>query len=419
VFTKNRYLVLLLLVPLLLFGVLAPTGEFTSAQQLSNIWNVSLPPNAQSSKHSFGVSNNCPQPQSFRVVSDLAFVKFPGGSTMVIAPKHFQMVSAVIDTTGLAAGNFAGTIKTVCDSCAESKCPFTPQTRRVRLVVSEAIPAQPFPSPSPSPSPSPDSQPVISESTDLLAPGRKIEDLSGSQLANIENELNVSGPQLPKSFSWQDITILGFVKSSRAVIEYELADGRSAELVIEVKGIKPFTKILTPSPQARTDRPTAQPPLTQQVIFTLPEEFGVKPQVGRIVIRTNGDPANFTFVALGMGEHAVGSVTIDQLTFQAVSSRNYGYGFHALRDFEKWGAEILQISRAPDKRLIGTRVKTGPVELGVDRGSQKNGNWDGKNDGGEISHGNHKVQVRVWRTVSGRNGGDWVARISQQQVKVP
>jgi len=151
------------------------------------------------------------------------------------------------------------------------------------------------------------------------------------------------------------------------------------------------------------------------------DEFGDQPRIGRITIKVrviNSQQPEFRLLALGFGDQAVGSVTIDQLTFQTGGGRRYDYKFRALRDFEKWAADFMHVSLTTNGELLATRVKSNTFMERVDRGVQKDGQWNGKNVHGQISTGNHKVQVRVWKTVSGHRGGDWVARISDQEVQV-
>lgn len=416
---KQRLILTILLLFGGLFAVLTLTGKFTAAQQGAGeqrIWEVSMSPNVRKTG-AINLGNECKQEQRFSVVSDLPYLLFPAGQTMLVPGKQVKKLSVIFEPQGLKTGKHLGSVIIACDTCGQSQCKMKPQTLSIVVVMSEPLPALTSPSTS-------RTSPARGQ-TDLPAPGQRIDDWSDQQRFNIEALVNASGPQISETHSADEISILAFVTGGApGVVEFTSLPGDSAMLTIEVKGAPPFTQLLKGPRQVRIEvegfpnTSQAGEPVTQQVKFKLPEEFGKKPQIARTTIRPLGSTKNFVIDAIGLGHQAVGSVTIDQLTFQSAGSLNYVYNFRALRDFDKWGTEILQMTRAADSRLLGTRIKTGVVEQKIDRGTQKNGSWDGKNDGGQISHGSHKVQVRVWRTANNRNGGDWVARISQQQVKV-
>lgn len=417
-----------------LFAVLTLTGKFTVAQQNAGeekIWEVPLSTNVRGAG-SIPIENKCKQDQTFSVVSELPYLSFPAGATVVVPGKQTKKLSVIFDTRGLKPGKHIGSAKINCDSCGQSNCSIKQQTLRIILVLTEPLPAQTSPSTSRTSTPPAQTSPSSSQNSpargqaDLPKPGQRMDSLSAPQLAGLGAMVNMLGPQISETHSADEFSIFAFATGGApGVVEFTTVPGDSAMLTIEVNGARPFTQILKGPRQVHievegfpnTSQASAQP-VTLQIKFKLPDEFGKQPQIASISIRPLGSPKNFVVDGIGLGYQAVGSVTIDQLTFQPAGSLNYVYNFRALRDFEKWGTEILQMTRAADNRLLGTRVKTGPVELKVDRGTQKNGSWDGRNDGGQISHGNHKVQVRVWRTANNRNGGDWVVRISQQQVQV-
>lgn len=383
----SRRILNFLLLSCLLFAILTPTAKFTAAYQgtgAEQVWEVSMSTNVRGPANIF-IENNCKQAQTFSVVSDLPYMSFPDGRTIVVPGKQTKPISVIFDTHGLSPGKHQGSAEINCDSCGQNNCGIK-RTLPILLVLTEQIPAQ----------------------------------------ISVEDLVNALGPQVSETHAPDAISIRAFATGGApGIVEFTSMPGDSAMLTIEVNGARPFTQILKGPRQVRIEvkgasntSQTADQGVTQQVKFKLPEEFGKKPRIASISISPLGNSTNFVIDGLGLGDKAVGSITIDQLTFQPAGSQNYVYNFRALRDFEKWGAEILLMTRAADNRLLGRRVKTVPVELKIDRGTQKNGRWNGTNDSGQISHGQHKVQVRVWRTASGGSGGDWVVRISQQQVQV-
>ena len=156
------------------------------------------------------------------------------------------------------------------------------------------------------------------------------------------------------------------------------------------------------------------------VIIHLPANFGTKLQTGAYQIRsiptvgaTTPAPGLRTY-GLGAGEKAVGSVAIDQLTFQPATihpkaNEVADYGFHAHSAFDDVRAEFIFTTLYKGRVLVqqDQEEKLSPIP----EDERARGTWKGKGKPGE-----HMLQIRAWRGLD--NGGDWVVAWSPDIVDV-
>jgi hypothetical protein len=155
-------------------------------------------------------------------------------------------------------------------------------------------------------------------------------------------------------------------------------------------------------------------------IIHLPANFGTKLQTGLYQIRSipvagaNTPAPGLRTYGLGAGEKAVGSVAIDQLTFQPATIHPKAkevadYGFHAHSAFDSVRAEFIFTTLYNGHLLVqkDQEDKLAPVP----EGERPKGTWNGNGKAGE-----HMLQIRAWRGY--QNGGDWVVAWSPDIVDV-
>ena len=241
--------------------------------------------------------------------------------------------------------------------------------------------------------------------------------LFGHKEPNIEKILDKKGPQFPDTFTMSSFAVQGFVKGNWPVIlEYELEQSSLIMLTIGAPDLPPAYYRLDGSKQRGS------------VILRIPERFGSKPVAGWYLIRalsTNvGEvkPVHFHILALGAGEKAVGSATIDQLAFQqqllnTQQKEKVGYSFHSLSDFDEVEVEFPKGTLySTDRLIVQEKVKVESISGGVDRNAVVRRSWDGKGDNGKYSPGTHYMVVRAWRGI--KSGADWITVWSPQVLRV-
>jgi hypothetical protein len=226
-----------------------------------------------------------------------------------------------------------------------------------------------------------------------------------------------SGPGLPEKFSMSAFGMHGLVKGGAPfVVDYEARDAR-VRIEVKVKGAEPF--VYTIDAEGRG-----------QKIFRLPESFGADPRAAVIMVHAvkaqSGveTPVPLRIHGMGMGEKAVGSVAIDQVSFGPPEVRigRFGkarYSFHSRSDFNKVVAEFARIENRNGVIQVVERVNKEELgELTRDSwiGRDKPRIWDGKGEDGEVSEGLHMLNVRAWR--SSVKEGDWVVSWSPDWVEV-
>lgn len=225
------------------------------------------------------------------------------------------------------------------------------------------------------------------------------------------------GPKIPDTYAMSGLVMQALVKGGAPfVIDY---DARQALLRIEMKvqGAAPFVYNIKANGPA-------------QDIFRLPESFGAEPKAAVISVHSVKDqpgaemPAPLRINGMGMGEKAVGSVAIDQVSFDPPEVRigRFGkarYSFHSRSDFNRVVAEFARLENRNGIIEVVERVNKDDLgELTRDTwiGRDKPRIWDGKDEDGEVSKGLHVLNVRAWR--SSVKEGDWVVSWSPDWVDV-
>ena len=226
-----------------------------------------------------------------------------------------------------------------------------------------------------------------------------------------------SGPRLPDTYSMSAFAMHGLVKGGAPFIVD--CEARDATLRIEIstKDKDPFVYNLKLNGHT-------------EEIFRLPESFDAEPRAAIISVRAVKNqpgaevPAALRIYGMGMGEKAVGSVTIDQVSFGPPEVRighfdKAHYSFHSRSDFNKVVAEfallenrngIIQVVERVNKEDLGEMTRDSWV------GRDKPRIWDGKDGNGEVSKGLHLLHVRAWR--SSVKEGDWVVSWSLDWVVI-
>jgi hypothetical protein len=229
--------------------------------------------------------------------------------------------------------------------------------------------------------------------------------------------LAASGPMLPEKYSMSGFVMQGLVKGGAPfVLDYDASQAR-LRIEMKVQNLEPFVYTLKANGRA-------------QKIFKLPESFGTEPRTAVISVHAIKDqpgpetPAPLRILGMGMGERAVGSVAIDQVSFGPPEVRigrfeKARYSFHSRSDFNKVVAEFARAENRNGTIQVVERVNQADHgELTRDSwvGRDKPRIWDGKDPEGEISNGLHMLKVRAWR--SSVKEGDWVVSWSPDWVDI-
>lgn len=222
-------------------------------------------------------------------------------------------------------------------------------------------------------------------------------------------KLSHDGPQVPKEFDMSGFMIKGLVHPSWPVVLDFMIDAPGAVQVDIITDKQRYRTTMTNSPNRRA-----------YAIIRLPANFGTKLQTAIYQIRSipvaggsTTAPVLRTY-GLGAGEKAVGSVAIDQLTFQPPTihpkaNEVADYGFHAHSAFDGLRAEFIFTTLYNGRVLVqkDQEEKLSPIP----EGERAKGIWKGTGKSGE-----HMLQIRAWRGLE--NGGDWVVAWSPDIVDV-
>jgi hypothetical protein len=224
------------------------------------------------------------------------------------------------------------------------------------------------------------------------------------------SKLGHDGPQVPKEFDMSGFVIKGLVHPNwPVVLDFMIDSPGSVQLEIVAADKHRYERRLTNTPNRRG-----------YVIIRLPAEFGTKLQTAIYQVHSippagsNAAAPRLRAYGLGAGEKAVGSVAIDQLTFQPAtihpkSNEVADYGFHAHSAFDSVRAEFIFTTLYNGRLLVqkDQEEKLSPVP----EGERAKGTWKGNGKPGE-----HMLQIRAWRGFE--NGGDWVVAWSPDIVDV-
>lgn len=242
--------------------------------------------------------------------------------------------------------------------------------------------------------------------------------------------LDRRGPQLPPVFNMSAFSAMGFSKGNwPVVVDYFLEQDSLLIFVVAPEGSEPIIY--------RVDGKKGH----WQGRLTLPQDLGDQPRVAHYVIRSLEENVGLVrsshvhIHGIAAGPQAVGSIGIDQVSFGPAKIRpargeKAHYTFHSISDFKNVEVEFVRLANSGNGQIVAGRVGGKPMGS-ISRNAQKDGDWDGKSDGGgkaaknyrpEVqqwlrgSQGLHLVAVRAWWGV--RDGGDWVTALSDEYVAV-
>jgi hypothetical protein len=222
-------------------------------------------------------------------------------------------------------------------------------------------------------------------------------------------KLGQEGPQVRKEFDMNEFVVKGLVRPNWPVVLDFMIDGPGTVHVEIIADKHRHEATLNSKPNHRG-----------YLIFRLPENFGAGLQTAIYKVTAVGPNGNknsapqLRTYGLGAGDKAVGSVAIDQLTFQPATIHPKAkevadYGFHAHSAFDSVRAEFIFTTLYNGHLLVqkDQEDKLAPVP----EGERPKGTWNGNGKAGE-----HMLQIRAWRGY--QNGGDWVVAWSPDIVDV-
>ena len=220
-----------------------------------------------------------------------------------------------------------------------------------------------------------------------------------------------NGPEFPKEFDMNGFVVKGIAGPNWPVVLDFLIDSPGLvriDIITADKHHAAFTLTNTPNQRAYG-------------IFHLPPDFGTKLQTAVFQVRsmpaagTNTAAPTLRTYGMGCGERAVGSVAIDQLTFQPATIHPKAkevatYGFHSHSAFDGVREEFI-FTTLYNGHILVQQDQEERTPSAVGEGERAKGTWEGKGKAGE-----HMLQVRAWRGLE--NGGDWVVAWSPDIVDV-
>ena len=224
-------------------------------------------------------------------------------------------------------------------------------------------------------------------------------------------KLGHDGPEVPKDFDMNGFAVKGLVGPNWPVVLDFMVDspGRVQLDIVAADNKHHYRATMTNPPNHRA-----------YAIIRLPPDFGTKTQIAAYQIASipvaggTAPPPQLRTYGLGAGEKAVGSVAIDQLSFQPAmihpqAKEVANYSFHAHSAFDGVRAEFIFTTLYNGHVLVeqDQEEKLSPIP----EGEQARGTWAGKGKAGE-----HLLEVRAWRGLE--NGGDWVVAWSPDIVDV-
>ncbi len=219
------------------------------------------------------------------------------------------------------------------------------------------------------------------------------------------------GPQVPKQFDMNGFVIKGLAHPNWPVVLDFIVDSPGSVQIDIIAADKKnhYRAIMSNAPNRRA-----------YGIIHLPPDFGTKLQTAVYQVRSLPSPGSnapaprLRTFGLGAGDKAVGSVAIDQLTFQPAiihpaANEFASYGFHSHSAFDGVRAEFIFTTLYNGHLLVerDQEEKLAPIP----EGERARGTWQGKGKPGE-----HMLQIRAWRGFE--NGGDWVVAWSPDIVNV-
>lgn len=132
-----------ILASLLLCGSLAVVGAHHLAQQPAQegtVWNVNLAPGAQANS-TITIENQCQRTHTFTVIKqqELAYLQMPGTPNVAVPGNSSYEYPVRFNTTGMAVGEYQGTIEVKCETCRKEKiCKQDREIIPLHLTISQA-----------------------------------------------------------------------------------------------------------------------------------------------------------------------------------------------------------------------------------------------------------------------------------------
>lgn len=222
------------------------------------------------------------------------------------------------------------------------------------------------------------------------------------------NKLSDKGPQFPQTLHMSRFKVTGFVKGGwPLVLDYEAAPSTYAVLTIVAARAEPYS-VLIPTENAGR----------RYIVLRIPETLGDALLVGDFTIvasasASDSSPRYFRVYGFGCGRKAVGSIAIDQLTFnpQTITAAHSDtqFGFHTHENFDRLKAEFMQVALV-DHCLEGSIFDDKKIDKRLTENQYWSDQWNAK----KAHPGQIQFRVRGWMTAAG--GGDWVSAYSPDLV---
>jgi hypothetical protein len=222
-------------------------------------------------------------------------------------------------------------------------------------------------------------------------------------------KLGREGPQLANSLDMSGFTVTGLARGNWPVaLDFLMSEPGTVEVDVVIPNQPAFHASLTNTLNTRAI-----------AIFRLPANFtdGPKLAVWQFHFASAGgvNPApGLRLYGIAVGDHAVGSVAIDQLTFLPAEvhpkvKEVATYAFHAHSAFDGADADFV-FTTTRNGHVLAQKDKEQPLHS-ISAGAQDSRTWSANGKSGQ-----HMLEVRAWRGLP--NGGDWVVAWSPDIVDV-
>ena len=214
------------------------------------------------------------------------------------------------------------------------------------------------------------------------------------------------GPQVPQNVAMSHLIVDGLIGPGWPVgVDFTLEGQGSLMLDITTADKGQYHQILTNDLNGRgivITRPPGLPDKVQAATFDLE----AIPAAG-----SNLPPPVMRVYGIAAGEHAVGSIAIDEVTFGPSTlqmNQPAQYGFHSHSDFSNVRADFMYTGLKDNQIVMKQDTETPLSPATPDEHAQ--GSLQGKDTKG--TPGQHLLQIRAWRGDS----GDWVVAWSPDVV---
>jgi hypothetical protein len=222
-------------------------------------------------------------------------------------------------------------------------------------------------------------------------------------------KLGREGPKLANSLDMSAFTVTGLARGNWPVaVDFLLSEPGTVEVDVVIPHQPSFHASLTNTVNTRGI-----------AIFRLPQNFTDGPKTAvwqfHFASARGVNPApGLRVYGIAVGDHAVGSVAIDQLTFLPAEvhpkvKEVATYGFHAHSAFDGADADFV-FTAMQNGHVLAQKDKEQTLNS-ISAGAQDSRTWSANGKPGQ-----HMLEVRAWRGLP--NGGDWVVAWSPDIVDV-